>query len=266
MAIVHPLLEFDRAGKTFFPGGNRAVRAIENVSFQLQQGEFVCVVGPSGCGKSTVLRLAAGLETATTGSVQYRGRPVSGPGRERGVVFQAYNAFPWLTVRDNIAFGLSREAAETCRSRVDHWLTLTGLSEFADSFPKALSGGMRQRLALARTLVVEPAVLLLDEPFGALDEPVRRSMQSTLLEIVDQLGCSVIFVTHDIREAILLGDRVLLMTNRPGRILESFDVAASRPRPAAFHESPEFGRLYTRILGRFPSTLPTRTGDRPAGG
>ena len=261
MAVGHaPLLEFDCAGKTFFPGGNRVVRAIENVSFRLQNGEFVCVVGPSGCGKSTVLRLAAGLEKATSGSVQYRGRPVLGPGRERGVVFQAYNAFPWLTVRQNIAFGLSREGPETCRKKVDHWLGLTGLSEFADSFPKALSGGMRQRLALARTLVVEPALLLLDEPFGALDEPVRRNMQATLLDIVGQIGCSVIFVTHDIREAILLGDRVLLMAHRPGQILESFDVAVHRSRLAAFQDSPAFAELYAQILSRFPGTVPPQSG------
>jgi NitT/TauT family transport system ATP-binding protein len=180
---------------------------------------------------------------------------MSGPARERGMVFQSYNAFPWLTVRENIGFGLTREDDAVRRGKVDEWLTLTGLNEFADNYPKALSGGMRQRLALARTLVVEPELLLLDEPFGALDEPVRRSMQSTLLDIVGRLGCGVLFVTHDIGEAIVLGERVMLMSSRPGRILQTFEVAAAKPRDPRFMASTEYARVHEAILAQFPNSL-----------
>lgn len=249
------LLAFERACRTFIGPGKQSVRAVEDVTFSLREGEFVCIVGPSGCGKSTVLRLAAGLDFATEGTVHYRGAVMSGPARERGVVFQSYNAFPWLTVRENIGFGLASENEASRRSKVERWLGLTGLEEFAESYPKALSGGMRQRLALARTLVVEPELLLLDEPFGALDEPVRRSMQATLLEIVRNLACSVLFVTHDIGEAIFLGDRVVLMSSRPGRILEVFPVPEPERREAEFFAAPEFTALYEHILARFPNSL-----------
>ncbi len=246
---------FEQVCRTFLAAGQQAIRAVENLSLSLRKSEFVCVVGPSGCGKSTLLRLAAGLDFPTAGAVRYKGETMAGPGRERGVVFQSYNAFPWLTVRENIGFGLANESEASRRSKVERWLKLTGLEDFADSYPKALSGGMRQRLALARTLVVEPELLLLDEPFGALDEPVRRSMQSTLLNIVGDLGCSVLFVTHDIGEAIFLGDQVMLMSNRPGRILETFLVPEPRPRKASFFATPEFMALYERILARFPNSL-----------
>jgi len=255
MAITPPqaLLELNQVAKSF-GRGQASVRAIENVSFRLNLGEFICVIGPSGCGKSTALRLAAGPETPTAGAITYLGQPVTGPSRDRGVVFQSYNAFPWLTVRQNIGFGLNHMSAAARRDKVDQWLETTGLNEFADAYPRALSGGMRQRLALARTLIVEPKLLLLDEPFGALDEPIRRSMQTTLLNIVAALGCSAVFVTHDIREAILLGDRVLLMSHRPGRVLETFEVAAPRPRPAEFQDSDISRDLYARILNQFPAT------------
>jgi len=248
------LLEFDKVGKTF-ARGRVQVRAIEDVSFRLHHGEFVCVVGPSGCGKSTVLRIAAGLETPTDGRILYEGQPMLGPSRDRGVVFQAYNAFPWLTVRQNIGFGLHHLSSAARREKVDQWLAAIGLSDFADAYPRALSGGMRQRLALARTLVVEPTLLLLDEPFGALDEPIRRSMQSTLLNIVATLGCSAVFVTHDIREAILLGDRVLLMGHRPGHVLDWYDVPVPRPRTPDFQESDVCRDIYRRILEKFPASL-----------
>lgn len=249
------LLAFERACRTFIDPRKQSVRAVEDLTFSLREGEFVCIVGPSGCGKSTLLRLAAGLDFPTEGTVHYRGAVMSGPARERGVVFQSYNAFPWLTVRENIGFGLAGENEASRRSKVERWLALTGLEEFAQSYPKALSGGMRQRLALARTLVVEPKMLLLDEPFGALDEPVRRSMQALLLGIVVNLGCSVLFVTHDIGEAIFLGDRVMLMSSRPGRILGVFPVPAPKSRGAEFFATPEFTALYEHILSRFPNTL-----------
>lgn len=170
------------------------------------------------------------------------------------MVFQNYNAFPWLTVRQNIAFGLAG-TDELRAAKAERWLALTGLGDFAESYPKALSGGMRQRLALARTLVMAPALLLLDEPFGALDEPVRRSMQHTLLDIVEEMGCAVLFVTHDIGEAIFLGDRVILMSARPGRVLDIFSVPAAKPRRDDFVATTEFNDLYAQILGRFPNSL-----------
>ena len=256
-----PLLEFDEVDKSFARSGRVAVRAIENVSFRLNIGEFVSVLGPSGCGKSTVLRLAAGLDSPSRGCITYQNQPVLGPSRDRGVVFQAYNAFPWLTVRQNLGFGLNHLSAVERREKVDHWLQAIGLVDFEEAYPRALSGGMRQRLALARTLVVEPKLLLLDEPFGALDEPVRRSMQSTLLNIVSAYGCSVLFVTHDIREAILLGDRVLLMSERPGHIIESFDVPVLRPRTADFQDSDLCRDIYRRILETFPSFGRPTTGN-----
>ena len=184
------------------------------------------------------------------------------PGRERGVVFQSYNAFPWLSVRENISFGLAHLPEAKRNDKVEYWLRITGLQDFADSYPKVLSGGMRQRLALARSVVVEPTLLLLDEPFGALDEPVRRNMQSVLLQIVAELHCTVIFVTHDIREAILLGDRVMLMGNRPGRIVEVLTVPEPKPRSAAFHVSASFSGLYEQILSRFPDPSTTHP-DKP---
>jgi NitT/TauT family transport system ATP-binding protein len=259
MAVDAPevLLELDSVGKTFSTSRTRHVHAIKDISLRLQQGEFLCIVGPSGCGKSTIIRLAAGLDTATSGSVRFQREPLIAPGRDRGVVFQSYNAFPWLTVRENIAFGLEHLPEPARNAKVDHWLKITGLEDFADSYPKVLSGGMRQRLALARTVVVEPKLLLLDEPFGALDEPVRRSMQSVLVQIVGQLRCGVIFVTHDIREAILLGDHVMLMGHRPGRVLEMFPVPEPKPRAGDFHVSATFARLYENILNRFPDAAAT---------
>jgi len=249
------VLRLSGVGKTFFPPGRAPLIAVDDLSFSLAPGEFVSVLGPSGCGKSTVLRLAAGLELPTSGDVRFRGEPITGPSRDRGVVFQAYNAFPWLTVKENIGFGLQEDDQAKRQKTIDHWLSLTGLADFADNYPKSLSGGMRQRLALARTLIVEPALLLLDEPFGALDEPVRRSMQRTLQTFASELDCAVVFVTHDVGEAIYLGDRVLLMSSRPGRIIKIFTVEQPKPRDPAFYAEDEFKTLYERIIDYFPNSL-----------
>ena len=188
----------------------RQVAALEDISFSARAGEFLSIVGPSGSGKSTILRLAAGLEHPTSGTIAIEGRPVEGPGRERGLVFQSYNAFPWLTVRENIAFGLKDPIASA--DKIDQWLEDMGLTEFAGRYPKVLSGGMRQRLALARTMVLEPRLLLLDEPFGALDQRTRESMQELLLAMTARNRCTVLLVTHDIRESILLSNRVLVLS------------------------------------------------------
>jgi NitT/TauT family transport system ATP-binding protein len=246
------LLQFANVSKVFETDRLREVRALDDVSFSLKPGEFISIIGPSGCGKSTVLRLAAGLDYPTSGEILYHGRRIGGPDHRRGFVFQAYNAFPWLTVRKNIAFGLGDVGSDGSTEKVASWLRFTGLTEFADRYPKALSGGMLQRLALARTMIVEPELLLLDEPFGALDERTRESMQRLLLEVVNRSGCSVLFVTHDIREAILLGDRVILFSARPGRIKEIFPTPLDKPRSRAHVKSPEFMALYERILDEFP--------------
>jgi NitT/TauT family transport system ATP-binding protein len=247
------ILEFKDAAKTYVDERFRRVRALEDINFSLHRGEFVSLIGPSGCGKSTTLRLAAGLESPSQGTVYFNGQPVTEPDRRKGFVFQSYNSFPWLTVFRNIAFGLDGGSSEQKREKTEKWLNFTGLTEFADSYPKSLSGGMRQRLALARTMVIEPELLLMDEPFGALDERIRESMQRLLLEAVSSTGCSVLFVTHDIREAILLGDRVLLLSARPGRIQKCFDSSLPKPRTRATLKNPAFVKLYEEILDEFPT-------------
>lgn len=257
------MLKFKGASKVYLDARFRKVEALQEISFSVAEGEFVSIIGPSGCGKSTLLRLAAGLEAATAGEVLYRGKPVTGPQPERGFVFQSYNAFPWLSVRKNIAFGLESKGPDDSKEKVAKWLQLTGLTEFADSYPKALSGGMRQRLAIARAMIVEPRLLLLDEPFGALDERIRENMQQLLLQVVNDSRCTVLFVTHDIREAILLGDRVLLLTQRPGRILKSFASPLPKPRDRASLRTPVFNSIYEAIVDSFPVSgrLETAGGD-----
>jgi NitT/TauT family transport system ATP-binding protein len=249
------LLEFEGVSKTYLDAHYRKVEAVADIRLSVRQGEFVSIIGPSGCGKSTLLRLAAGLEVATTGRVLADGKPITGPDPQRGFVFQSYNAFPWLTVRKNIAFGLDSKSPAPQEASVSRWLGLMGLSEFADAYPKALSGGMRQRLALARTMIVEPKLLLLDEPFGALDERTRENMQQLLLQVVRDSGCTVLFVTHDIREAILLGDRVIVLSPRPGRILNSFVPGIPKPRTRSHMRAPEFISMYEQIVDSFPAPL-----------
>jgi ABC-type nitrate/sulfonate/bicarbonate transport system ATPase subunit len=247
------LLQFQSVSKTFIDEKGREVHALEGVTFSLTRGEFVSVLGPSGCGKTTLLRLAAGLERPTSGRVLFRGKEIDRPDRQRGFVFQSYNAFPWLTVRQNIEFGLNGMETAQREIKVSKWLYFTGLSEFADVYPKNLSGGMRQRLALARTMIVEPELLLLDEPFGALDEVNRETMQTLLLRAVADSGCSVLFVTHDIREAILLADRVIVLSSRPGKILEVFTPPSDKPRTRAYLNTPGFDSLYESVLDQFPA-------------
>jgi len=248
---VPALLQFTKVNM-YFTGSPRAVHALHDVTFALKRGEFLSVLGPSGCGKSTLLRLAAGLEVPTSGEVLYDGRLLDGPDRRRGFVFQSYNVFPWLTVRHNIAFGLNESESDNKPEKIKNWLEFTGLTEFADAYPKALSGGMRQRLALARTMIVEPELLLLDEPFGALDERTKEGMQALLLQAVALTGCAVIFVTHDIQDAIFLADRLVLLSKRPATILDVFTVSSPKPRPREFLRSEEFATLHEKLLDRFP--------------
>ena len=246
------LLQFDHAAKSFMAAGGRAVRALEDISFSVHRGEFVTIIGPSGCGKSTVLRLAAGLEVPTSGAVTYAQQLVTGPSMERGFVFQSYSAFPWLTVAQNVGFGLPNGDGHAARAEVASWLDMMGLTQFADAYPKVLSGGMRQRLALARSMIVKPRLLLMDEPFGALDEHTRESMQQLLLNVVGETACTVLFVTHDIREAILLGDRVIVLSSRPGTVLRDVPSGLPKPRKREHLRTAEFNSLYETILDELP--------------
>jgi len=235
----------DAIGKTYDDGGS-PVRALDDVSFAVDPGEFVCVVGPSGCGKTTLFRIIAGLTEATDGEIRVAGAPVTGPTTDMGVVFQEYHLFPWLTVEENVGFGLERTdrtAAERER-RVDEMLDLVGLAEFRDSYPKSLSGGMKQRVAIARSLAVDPELLLMDEPFGAVDAQTREMLQRELLDVWASTGKTVLFVTHDVAEAVTLADRIVVMAAEPGRIAEIVDVDVSRPRERG---DPAFGERVARV-------------------
>jgi NitT/TauT family transport system ATP-binding protein len=246
------LLSFQDVSKAFVDGKFRQIQALENISFSLYQGEFIVILGPSGCGKSTILRLAAGLDTPTSGKILYQGERIQKPDKRRGLVSQSYSVFPWLTVQQNIEFGLNKPDSQHNQEKVSNWLTFTGLIEFANAYPKSLSGGMRQRVAIARTMIMEPELLLLDEPFGALDERIRESMQTLLLKAVSRSGCSVLLVTHDIREALILADRIILMSLRPGQILNIFMPPTNKPRTRDHLSDPQYKSLYDEILNLFP--------------
>jgi NitT/TauT family transport system ATP-binding protein len=237
-------LRFERRGRP-------PVLALDRISLDVADKEFAVIVGPSGCGKSSLLYLVAGLNRPSGGVMLLDGKPIDEPGRDRGMVFQSYTLFPWLTVRDNIAFGLKiqgKGAAEQ-RTIVDRYLAEVGLEGFADAYPKQLSGGMMQRVALARAMANDPQILLMDEPFGALDSQTRVVMQQLLLHVWEHEHKTVLFVTHDIDEALLLGDRLYVMTARPGRIKERLVVTLPRPRPVEMTMSPEFLALKQRVLG-----------------
>jgi NitT/TauT family transport system ATP-binding protein len=230
-----------------FEGRSGDVVALDGVDFEIAEKEFVTVIGTSGCGKSTLLSIIAGLEEETEGTVLVDGEPVYGPGRDRGVVFQSYTLFPWMTAQKNVEFALQgskRERADVARQHLE----LVGLEGFADAFPSQLSGGMRQRIAIARALSYKPQVLLMDEPFGALDAQTRQLMQELLTTIWEEHRLTVMFVTHDIDEAVFLSDRVLVMTARPGRIKEDIAVGVERPRTFEVLSTPEFFEYKSRLL------------------
>lgn len=231
-----------------FAGGDGPVAALHDVSLNISDQEFVCILGPSGCGKSTLLNIVAGFETATGGECLIGGRPVTGPGPDRGMVFQEYALFPWLTVVQNVEFGLKAAgvAPRERRERAQGLLQSLGLEAFADRFPKDLSGGMRQRVAIARVLALDPAVMLMDEPFGALDALTRTAMQMELLRIWEESRKTVLFITHSVEEAIFLADRIVVMTYRPGTIKTVQTVDLPRPRDAT---APAFNEL-KRYLGQ----------------
>ncbi|MFB6295733.1 MAG: ABC transporter ATP-binding protein [Halobacteriales archaeon] len=215
-----------------FQSGDRTVRALRDVSFGVAEGEFVCIVGPSGCGKTTLFRIIAGLEDSSGGTIWLDGEPVEGPGMDRGMVFQEYGLFPWRTVLENVAFGLEQRdmPRPERRERATEMIELVGLEGFADAYPNELSGGMKQRVGIARALAVDPEILLMDEPFGSVDAQTRDMLHDELLRIWAETGKTVLFVTHDVDEAVTLADRVVVLTGSPGRVHEIVDVDLDRPR------------------------------------
>ena len=234
-----------------FPGvrGSAPVRALEPTSLAVAENDFLVILGPSGCGKSTLLRIVAGLDQPTSGCVLLDGREVHGPGADRGMVFQSYTLFPWLTVAENIGFGLRERGVPPAerRAAVAAWVEKVGLRGFEQHLPKQLSGGMQQRTAIARALANDPEILLLDEPFGALDNQTRSLMQELLLGIWERERKTVLFVTHDIEEAVFLASRVVVMTARPGRIKAEVAVNLPRPRDYRMKTSPAFSALRARL-------------------
>ncbi|MFM0641430.1 ABC transporter ATP-binding protein [Paraburkholderia metrosideri] len=223
--------------------------ALNGVSFKTHRREFVCVIGPSGCGKSTLIRILAGLERQTSGSVLLDGKPVEGPGADRGMVFQGYTLFPWLTVKKNVMFGLKMNGHSSMHAEREalQWLDLVGLTKFANAYPHQLSGGMKQRVAIARALANRPRILLMDEPFGALDAQTRAKMQTHLLDIWRNIDVTVLFITHDLDEAIFLADRILVLKANPGEVQELIEVPVPRPRDYSQVTSAEFLATRARL-------------------
>ena len=215
-----------------FQSGSGTVEALRNVNFGVNEREFVCIIGSSGAGKTTLFRIIAGLEEATSGTVWLDGEPVEGPGTDRGMVFQEYGLFPWRTVLGNVTFGLEQRAmsGSARRERARKMIDLVGLGEFSDSYPKELSGGMKQRVGIARALAVDPEILLMDEPFGSVDAQTKQRLHGELLDIWRETGKTVLFVTHDVDEAVTLADRVVVLTGSPGSVHEVVDIELDRPR------------------------------------
>ncbi|HEY8898978.1 MAG TPA: ABC transporter ATP-binding protein [Chthoniobacterales bacterium] len=248
------ILQVQDLEKAFGTGDERHV-VFNNVSLNIHRREFITVIGPSGCGKSTLARIVAGLDESTGGNILLDGHPVSGPGPDRGMVFQGYTLFPWLTVKRNVMFGLEMrgKTKATAESEARSWIDMVGLAKFENSYPHELSGGMKQRVAIARALANEPRILLMDEPFGALDAMTRCKMQNYLLQIWKKVDVTILFITHDLDEAIYLSDRILVLGTNPGGVREVIENAVPRPRSVHQLLSPEFlalkGRLDTLIHG-----------------
>lgn len=230
------------------PQGNE-ITALKDINFKVHRREFVCVIGPSGCGKSTLIRILAGLETPSSGKMLLNGEEVQGPSPDRGMVFQGYTLFPWLTVKQNVMFGLLRSGHGKVTAEEDafQWIDLVGLSKFANSYPHQLSGGMKQRVAIARALANQPKILLMDEPFGALDAQTRAKMQAYLMEIWKNIDITVLFITHDLDEAVYLADRILVLKANPGEVNEVIEVPVPQPRSPGQFLSEEFLATKQRI-------------------
>lgn len=245
------LIGIENVEKTFpSPEGEERLSVLRDVSISVDEGEIVAILGPSGCGKTTLLNLIAGFESADKGSVLFQGEEIKEPSSRRGVVFQDPVLFPWLTVKENISFGLRirKEAKEAVEKKCTELISIVGLEGFESYYPEQLSGGMQQRVALARVLVMRPEVLLMDEPFAALDAQTRMRMQQLLLTISQRLRPAIVFVTHDIEEALIIADRIYLLSPRPGRIVREIKVPFQRPRTLALYKEGEFTRLKGEIL------------------
>jgi NitT/TauT family transport system ATP-binding protein len=250
-AQAAPRLQVDKVSLRYKKPDGGTFTALEQVSFEVPDQQFAVLVGPSGCGKSSLLYLTAGLAEPTSGEIYVGGQQVQGPGADRGMVFQSYTLFPWLTVRQNVEFGLKRRGMPAARRKeiVDYYVNEVGLAGFADNYAKQLSGGMMQRVAIARALANDPQILLMDEPFGALDSQTRLQMQQLLLRVWGNSKKTVLFVTHDIDEAILLGDRVYVMGAKPGRIKQILDVPIERPRSLDMVMERSFIDMKRQIFG-----------------
>ncbi len=260
--------------RTFTSPKGERIQALKDINFEVEDafsgdgrdvGELRVLLGPSGCGKSTILRMIAGLDRPDTGQVLVNGKAVTGPGPDRGMVFQKYTSFPWLTVEGNIEYGLKIQGTPQTERQaiVKRLVEEVGLAGFERSYPDSLSGGMQQRVAIARTLAVRPQVILMDEPFGALDAQTRGSMQNLLLKIWDETASTVLFVTHDVEEGLYLGDRLFILSARPGTIVEDVPVPFSRPRDPAVKQSREFQELVQYVLAslrRAPGSGQVRVG------
>lgn len=258
-----PLVGIENLSKTFDVNGER-IEALQDINISIEKKQFVCLLGPSGCGKSTLLRIIAGFESISTGAVNMNSTPVLGPGPDRGMVFQDYALFPWMSVKDNIEFGpkhagLSKSEVNQISER---FIDMVGLTSFANHYPHQLSGGMRQRVAIARVLANDSDLLLMDEPFGALDALTRAKLQEELVDIWQQTHLTIIFVTHSVEEAVLLADRVLIMSAGPGRIATDFSIDLPRVRDVS---SAEFNEIRRDVTGRLTSNLaPTRVRENTA--
>ena len=254
MAKVAPTILAVRGVTKRFAIGDDEIEALSRVDVSIAAGEFVCMIGASGCGKSTLLRIVAGFEEPTAGSVTVQGKPVNGPGSDRGMVFQDFALFPWMSVRQNIGFGPRQRQMprQEVQAIADEFVRLVGLERFADRYPSQLSGGMKQRVAIARVLANNATILLMDEPFGALDALTREQLQRELLQIWARTGVTIIFVTHSVEEAVLLADRVLVMSAGPGRIENDIKINLSRPRDVS---SPEFNSVRRDVARRLTSHL-----------
>jgi NitT/TauT family transport system ATP-binding protein len=242
------ILRVEHLSKIFTSQSGTTV-ALNDINFVTHRREFLCVVGPSGCGKSTLVRILAGLEEPSSGEVLLEGKPVTEPGSDRGMVFQGYTLFPWLTVKKNVMFGprVNGYGRDVAEREALQWLQLIGLEKFADSYPNQLSGGMKQRVAIVRALANQPRILLMDEPFGALDAQTRCRMQAHLLEIWRKIDITIVFITHDLEEAIFLADRILVLSAHPGEVQELIEVPVPRPRSVAQFITPEFLATKARL-------------------
>ena len=249
------LLEIKGVSKQFLAEGKEMI-ALQDINLNIEENEFVCFIGPSGCGKTTLLRIIAGLEEASAGTILLDGKFIKGPGPERGMVFQEYSLFPWRKVIDNIVFGLEMKGVPSAERLAQgrQYLKMVGLERFETRYPHELSGGMKQRVAIARALVNHPRALLMDEPFGALDAQTRHIMQSELLRIWQEEQETVVFVTHSVDEAIYLADRIVIMSARPGRIKDIIEIPLARPRNRT---SPEVNLIRDRILSDLRSEIVT---------